>query len=718
MLTLSPISKAIATTLLFSNYALAEQAASEIPHNNTQPIEVINVVGSYTTKSIDYSTGLDLSIRETPQSISVITRQQIDDKGITEIAQALRQTAGITMNQAETDRVFPSARGFAIDNIQFDGSPIRGANGGVEADFLADMAVYERVEIIRGSAGLLMGAGNPSAAINLIRKKPLTEQAATVNIKVGNWGLSRAELDASSSLGFDDKLSGRVVAAYQDSESYLNSIDRNKTVLYANIQADFTAYTKLNVGVDYQKHHVRGVSFGEPVPMYYTDGTRTDLPRSSNTGTDWSYRDRDRIITFASLTHQFANSWTLTAYGSHMDGHYDDNRAYVNGYLDPQTRTGLSARPSATEGDWTQNTFDIRISGPFELFGHDHQMVVGYNTSLEKNTRNMKPALSGLPDWSFDDWSNIPNPGFSSTPLYVWGWETTQSGAYVSAQFSLTDPLSLVTGLRSSSWEHYAWDGEIIEEDASDSGILTPYIGLVYEINEHFSTYASMTDIYNFQTELDIKNQLLDPLEGKNYEAGLKAEFFDKKLNFTAAAFQVKQDNVATPDRMVVVNGQDELRYKTAKGITTKGYEMELSGALTSDMQIYLGYTHRVARKNDDTKVSRNAPEDMIRLSTSYNLDNTIEGLTIGGGLRWQSKIYPRDGANGPRGTGPNGETPQQGEYTVADIFARYHVNDNMTVSANINNLFDKSYYESVGIFGLGAYGEPRSYSAQITYQF
>ncbi|KPH65601.1 TonB-dependent siderophore receptor [Pseudoalteromonas porphyrae] len=712
MLTLSPISKAIATTLLFSNYALAEQAASEIPHNNTQPIEVIDVVGSYTTKSMDYSTGLDLSIRETPQSISVITRQQIDDKGITEIAQALRQTTGISMNQAETDRVFPSARGFSIDNIQFDGSPVRGANGGVEGDFLSDMAIYQRVEIIRGAAGLLMGAGNPSAAINLIRKKPMTEQHAKVTVKTGSWGLTRTDADASTPLGFDDKLSGRVVAAYEDSDSYISSLERGKTVLYGIVQADFTAYTRLNIGIDYQKHHVNGVSFGETVPMYYSDGTRTDLPRSSNTGTDWTYRNRDRTVTFASLKHQFANSWELNIYGSYMDGQYDDERVYVVGYLEPETHLGLTPYPSATAGEWQQDSFDIRTSGPFELFGRDHQVVVGYNSSFEKNSRSRRATLNTTPDWSFDDWQHLPYPEFADQADQFWGWETKQSGAYISGQFSLIDPLSIIVGLRTSTWEHSIWGNTIVDVNASGSGILTPYLGLVYDINSQFSGYASLTEIYNFQTQIDRTGNLLEPLEGANYEAGVKAELFDSSLNFSSAIFLVAQSNLATPDIKVIVDGVPEQRYKAEQGVTTKGFEIELSGELIPNLEVYAGYTYRKARNADDEDVVRIAPENMLRLSSSYDLEQTISGLTVGGGLRWQSEIFTN------RPTGPNGETPEQKAYAVADLFMRYKITADVSASINIDNLFDKRYFESVGVYSFGAYGQPRSYSAQITYQF
>ena len=689
--------------------------------NNSEEMERIEIKSSYTTNVMDYSTGLNLSLRETPQSMTVITQQQIDDLAITEIANALQYTTGITVNRAETDRIFPTARGFSIDNVQFDGANVRGAYGGVEGDFLSDMAVYERVEIIRGAAGLLQGAGNPSAAINLIRKKPTEELHSSINVKVSRWDLTRTEADISSSLGFDDKLRGRLVGAYQDSGSYINNLERDKTVLYGILEANITPYTKVSVGVDYQKHHVDGVSYGEPVPMYYEDGTRTDLPRSSNTGSDWTFRDRDRSITFASLEHRFANFWKFDFYASHIDGHYDDKRMYVTGFLDQDTGLGLGASPGSTTGDWTQNTLDFRLSGPFELLGRQHQLVIGWNSNMEENDRSRRPALSAIEPWSFYDWKSIPEPEFATEPDYIWGWETEQSGLYSGAQFSLAEPLSLIVGLRSSSWSHEEYnytpqtDGSpITSVDESDSGVITPYAGIVYEINEHFSTYASLTDIYNIQTQKDRLGNLLHPVHGENYEIGLKGEFFNQRLNFSSAIFQVKQRDVAIPDIEVIVGGQPEQRYKAEDGVETKGYEAELSGQLMTGLQIYAGYTHRVARNNDGEKVSRQAPEDMVRITSSYNFSDYLPELTLGGGVRWQSEIFPSRNL----GSGPNGEIPRQKSYTVADFFARYQIDENITASLNISNLFDKKYFESVGVYNYGSYGEPRNISARVGWSF
>ncbi|WP_243734113.1 TonB-dependent receptor [Idiomarina sp. 017G] len=281
--------------------------------------------------------------------------------------------------------------------------------------------------------------------------------------------------------------------------------------------------------------------------------------------------------------------------------------------------------------------------------------------------------------------------------------------------------MSLIVGLRTSSWSHEeynytpeAMSSPVTAVDESDSGVITPYVGIVYDINDHFSTYASLTDIYNIQTQKDRYGNLLDPVHGENYEIGLKGEFFNQRLNFSTAVFQVKQRNVAVPDIEVIVAGQPEQRYKAEDGVETKGYEAELSGELMTGLQIYAGYTHRVARNNDGEKVSRQAPEDMVRITSSYSFAENLPELTLGGGLRWQSEVFPSRN----QGVGPNGEIPRQESYTVADLFARYQISDSLTASLNINNLFDKNYFESVGVYNYGSYGEPRNISASVRWDF
>ncbi len=684
--------------------------------DNALLLEPIQVTGTYTTKSINNATGLDMSLRETPQSVAIITRQQMDDRAVTTVAGMLQHTTGISINQVETDRVFPTARGFEIENIQIDGmlAGDLAAGGSFQSDFLADTAIYERIEIIRGAAGMLVGAGSPSASINLVRKRPTDEFSASVAVKAGSWNLGRVEADVSSPLGFDGKLRGRLVAAHQQNESYMDHLKQEVNVLYGVIEADITPDTLFTFGIDHQEHRSDGMTWGDPVPLFYADGGRTDLPRSTTTGTDWTYRNRDTTTAFASLEHYFNNDWSAKIAASHLNGSFDDERLFVRGFLDRVTGEGLSAFPVKRAADREQNSIDLRVSGPFSLLDREHELVLGWNSSYDKINHKGWLNLTTPSTGNFFEW-DYPHPGFEPTVSGRSSDKIEQSGVYASSRFSITDPLSVIVGARSSSWsfsDSNDFGGDTIDE--SDSGIVTPYVGVVYDINKTVSVYASYTNIFRFQTEKDVNNNLIDPLTGVNKELGIKAELFDKGLNVSFAVFDVLQDNLAVEDREIIVNGLPEMRYKTEKGVRTKGYEFEVSGAVTPNLQVYAGYTHRKAENNAGEEVTRRAPRDMLRLSGSYDLSNRVNGLTVGGALRWQSEIFPRrDGT-----VGPDGNQATQPSYYVTDLFARYQVTPKLSASLNIDNIFDETYFTSVGYFGFGFYGKPRSVSASLKYDF
>lgn len=178
--------------------------------------------GSYTPGTIATATRLVLTPRETPQSITVVTRQNMDDFGLNNIDDVMRHTPGITVSAYDTDRNNYYARGFSINNFQYDGIPSTARNVGYSAgNTLSDMAIYDRVEVLKGATGLLTGAGSLGATINLIRKKPTHEFKGHVELGAGSWDNYRSELDVSGPLTESGNVRGRAVAAYQDKHSFM-----------------------------------------------------------------------------------------------------------------------------------------------------------------------------------------------------------------------------------------------------------------------------------------------------------------------------------------------------------------------------------------------------------------------------------------------------------------------------------------------------------------
>lgn len=185
---------------------------------------------SYTTGSMSTATKLDLSIRETPQSVSVISRTQLDDFHLTTLNDALQNAPGITVERAETDRTYYTARGFDITNFQEDAMGIPLYWGLSTGD--TDTSIYDRIEVVRGADGLMAGVGNPSATINKVRKRPTRDFQAAAALSAGSWDDYRIEGDVSGAL--TEGVRGRTVIAQQNKQSYLNDYAKDLGVGYAS----------------------------------------------------------------------------------------------------------------------------------------------------------------------------------------------------------------------------------------------------------------------------------------------------------------------------------------------------------------------------------------------------------------------------------------------------------------------------------------------------
>lgn len=232
-----------------------------------------------------------------------------------------------------------------------------------------------------------------------------------------------------------------------------------------------------------------------------------------------------------------------------------------------------------------------------------------------------------------------------------------------------------------------------------ETGIFTPYTGVVYDLDDNWSLYASYTKIFNPQASYvrDINNKSLAPTEGKGYEVGVKGTFFDEKLNTSLALFKLEQDNLA-------VWMSDTQAYRLEQSTETKGVELELNGELAEGWQASAGYAYSVTTNADDARIVTNAPRHMLKTFTSYRLPGALDKVTVGGGVNWQSKI------------GEDLRYYEQGSYAVTNLMARYDITKNLSASLNVNNLFDREYYSMVYYDGM--YGAPRNFMTSFKYSF
>ncbi|WP_439878931.1 TonB-dependent siderophore receptor [Pseudomonas prosekii] len=658
--------------------------------------------GSYTTGPMQTATKLPLTMRETPQAVTVITRQRMDDQAMTSVNDVVKNTPGLFLSQASgPGRQTYSSRGFDIDNIMYDGLP--SSYSGYTMGVQPNLAMFDRVEVIRGATGLVTGAGNPSAAINMVRKRPTFEPQVSLTGTVGSWDDYRGVFDASGPLNDSGTLRGRMVGSYQDANSFRDKEESDHGLFYGIVEADLSDSTTASLGFSRQEDQTNLFWGGLPIG---TDGHHLNLPRSTYPGTDWENKKLRVDTVFGDIEHQFDNGWKLHAAGSTstLDGMFSGS--YLSRYNGPMENTVYQSRQ-----DEKQTALDTYASGPVDAFGRTHEVVVGVSKRIYDNTsKEYSPYDTG---WAL----GAPKPNFvRDGKMHN---ITTQDAVYLTTRLSLADPLTLILGGR-LDW--YDYDDRAGDGDYKVTRNLTRYAGLIYKLDDHYSVYASYTDIFTPQTSKDLSGQLLEPIVGENYEIGIKGEYFDGALNASLAVFQIDQKNRET--QSATQFGCPVLTCYEASGLVrSQGVDLELQGALTENWQVGAGYTYTRAHylkdgdpANENQRFDTDTPEHLFKVSTVYRLQGPLEKMRVGGNVYWQSRMY-----NDVDVTGGSYRL-EQGSYAVADLMAGYQVNKHLDLQLNANNIFDRTYYSAIGtstVWGsTDTYGSPRSYALTAKYSF
>ncbi|MFV0453821.1 MAG: TonB-dependent siderophore receptor [Pseudomonas sp.] len=681
--------------------------------------------GSYTTGETNAATGMNLSLRETPQSVTVITSQRMDDQALDSLADVLAQAPGVSVSgsssQASGALTPAYSRGYLLNRFQVDGamaSPGTFSGAGLGWYGLGGLqtVLYDSVTVVRGPTGLLSGTGDPSGSINLVRKRPTDTFQGALTGSMGRWDQYQTTADVGGPLNEAGTLRGRLVASYDEAESWVERYQQERRVVYAVLDADLGDATVLSLALESHDGHFDGAGGGGGMMVAFNDnGTATPFSRSDNPNTDWSYSDEKKNVASLALEQRFNDDWDARLRYSYtsleVDAKYGDIRGVNSDGSIPRFNRYRAISPNETRShDW-----DLRLNGGYTLLGRQHELVAGingYNTRGTKHANSLRfwPSTANALGWDGD----VPEPDWSSIPELKTSTETEQYGAFLSTRLRPTDDLSVIVGGRLSTWETRVVDkmtGDTTD-DRRESSVFTPYAGIVYDLNAWLSAYASYTEIFNPQSAKDVSGSILDPEEGKNYELGLKGEWFDGRLNASLAAFETRKDNLAVRDgdRLTPEGG---FAYVAASGTKGRGWELEVSGQLTPEWQLQAGYARIVTEDaNGERLNSSYVPKHSVKLFSTWT-PAQLSKLTVGGGVLWQSEI--NESSNSAYYSPPQLALFQQESYAVANLMAQYRFNDQLSLTANLNNLLDKDYRN---ITIAHEYGAARNLHATLKYQF
>lgn len=590
LLALSPLAAAVADARKDGETELPDMVISGESTSATQPPGV-TTLGK-----------VPLKPRELPQSASVIDHERLEQQNLFSLDEAMQQATGVTVQPFQLLTTAYYVRGFKVDSFELDGVP---ALLGNTASSPQDMAIYERVEILRGSNGLLHGTGNPAATVNLVRKRPQREFAASTTLSAGRWDRYRAEVDVGGPLSASGNVRGRAVAAYEDRDYFYDVADQGTRLLYGVTEFDLSPDTLLTVGAQYQ--HIDSITNMAGVPMA-KDGSNLGLSRDTYLDVDWDRFKWDTYRAFGSLEQQLGGGWKGKVSAEYQEA--DSRLRYAGsfGAIEPQTGDGGQLTGAAYKFKSIQRSLDANLNGPVRLFGLTHELLGGV-TYAQGETRQDTARFLNLPNTPVNvyrwDPHGVPRPqiGQYTSPGTT---TTTQKGLYALGRIKLAEPLTLVVGGR-ESW----WDQDTPATRFKPGRQFTPYGGLIWDFARDWSWYVSYAEVYQPQADRQTWNsEPLSPVEGKTYETGIKGELADGRLNLSLAAFRIDLENnpQEDPDHPGPPNNPF---YISGGKVRSQGFELEGTGYLTPYWSLSAGYTYT---STEYLKDSQNDSDALLHL--------------------------------------------------------------------------------------------------------
>jgi outer membrane receptor for ferric coprogen and ferric-rhodotorulic acid len=670
----------------------------------TEQVEVIDTTeksDSYSVKRSEMSTKLPLTLKETPNSLSIITNQQMKDFKMTNVNDVLSSTSGVVVEKVETDRTYYTSRGFDITNFKVDGSTMPFLFGqNIYGDL--DAVIYDRVEVVYGANALASDAGFPSATVNFVRKRPTHAPQAYVGMSAGSYSKRRLEADVAGALS--SHVRGRAVLAKETSDTYLDRNHKDRGTIYGVIEADLGINTLLTIGHHQQQNDSSSPLWGA-IPMHYDDGTSTNFDRSTSTAADWSYWNTGNKNTFVELTHDLSNDWQAKAVYSRQEIDSSAALFYIWGNPNAVTGLGMNPWPGKYKDKMTQNLLDVSLKGKYNLAGRTHDLSIGANWAESDQKAvgygDTNTAVSGLTQAMVFNGS-YPTPNFAPNGTGA-NIDTHTKTAFIATKMNLTDQVKVIAGAKhiDSQMEGESY-GAAREAKASDT---SPYIGVVYELTPVTSVFASYTKTFQPQYLAKQDGSIMSPVSGISKEIGVKNSLLNNRLNTSVSLFDTEQNNLAE------VAGYDASfkAYHVGKDASSKGVQVDVMGSLTDNWQANMGYVQFDLKDKDGNDFRTFTPRKMFRVATTYKVP-MVKGLKLGADVKWQDEVS----AQATLGK------VEQDSYALIGVMAGYDVTKNVNVSANVYNLTDEKYLSSLywGSYGQGFYGAPRTVLMSVNWKY
>ena len=653
-------------------------------------------VAGYRAKNAATASKTDTPLRETPQSVSVITRDQIVDQGATTLQDALNYAAGVRSDAYGLDSRTDSARvrgGYPDEYL--DG--LRKNFEYYTSNARTEPFTLERIEVLRGPSAMLYGQGSTGGVANMVSKRPLAEAQGEIGVQLGSWNRKQVQADLTGPLTADGQWLYRLIAVGRKADTQVDHVRDDRAVFAPSLTWQPNASTSLTLQALYQKDKTGSTSQFFPWSGTLTDNPNGKLPTNRFIGEPgWDRYDTERSFVGWLFEHRFNDNWSVR-----------QNLRYTNTDVDYRTLYGDSF---SLPGDWAGDPVNKRlfgrfadatitktrllqadqnVMGSFEAAGVKHKLLLGLDVAHYRKTGqagfDAPDYLGGgvpLIDAYAPVYGNFTPPALSDTL----GFTQRQLGVYAQDQMKFGANWNLMLGLR-----HDSARNETEGAEAQKASATTKRVGLLYAADSGWSPFVSYSE--SFTPVANIGSQSFQPLRGKQWELGVKFEPVDGDLSVNAAVYDLRERNQLQQD--MVTNLYSQLGETHAKGV-----ELDLKATLARSVDIIANYTY--------TKVDEQIEEVPHHQASVWGKWRFAlagrSGFSLGAGVRYMSAFH-------------DGDAPTVPALTLLDAMAAWETGP-WRLALNVNNLADKTYVATCLRRGDCWWGARRNVVASVAYRY
>jgi outer-membrane receptor for ferric coprogen and ferric-rhodotorulic acid len=696
------------------------------PAASDDQLEEVHVVA---TAEQLVATRVPTPLQEIPQSVSIISSQQIREQNSFDLGDAMANTPGIAVRPISSVDETIYSRAFQVTSYHVDGgsalSPTINNVGLYQGN--PDLSEYDHVEVLRGSDALFSGNSDPGGTVSLVRKRPLSTPSYLMSTTLGSWNNYRVELDATGPLTDDGALRARTDVVYATRDYFFDRAHLNRKKVFAVVEYDVTPRGTLTAGASYQWDDALPL---ETPALVNVDGTPAHLPLSIGLTFPWAFYNTRIGEVYAQYRLQFASDWILKVNTSAGRTTVDYGYGIFAGKLNANQGLGApSASFSTRPQQFTLGTADATVTGKSHWFGLPESLAFGVDftrlgaSADEEDYFGFGPVLQNVLTFNpqaYPDPRGTGPPALTSDAQVV----VEQYGGFALFQVDLNDALSVSIGARVAT-DTFRLSGTVgigtitgleASEELGSSHVVQPYGALLYRLTHHLSWYASYADIYRTLAApyIGSNGKSLGPQHGVTFESGLKGAWRDGALNGSLAIYRVEQRGVAL--QTGTSSTIPDCCYTTGAG-RSRGAELEVDGELAPGWLIGSGYAYNLYRTGDGSFPDDATPHHQLKVWMSARLPGAFSRWTLGGTLRAQT-ASPGTLALDCNAQYQNcvdavdiGTRP----YAVVDLRAGFRLDPHWQVALSVNNVLDKRYYLSQNTADESLwYGDPRNFMLRI----